>query len=65
MGHSTVDALVRLVAVRTSFQRGESVVAIFLDISHAFDALWHGGFNGKIAGELAWRAICLVSYSNF
>ena len=48
-GHSAVDALIRIEsAVRTSFRRGEILVAVFLDISQAFDSLWHGGLMMKL-----------------
>ena len=49
VGHSAIDTLVRLkTAVRTSFLRGETVVAVFLDISQAFDSLWLGGLLLKL-----------------
>ena len=46
---STDDHLFRLSqSVRESFNRGEHVVAAFLDVEKAFDNVWHNGLRYKI-----------------
>ena len=46
---STDDHLFRLSQfVMESFNRGEHVVAAFLDIEKAFDNVWHNGLRYKI-----------------
>ena len=46
---STDDHLFRLSqSVMESFNRGEHVVATFLDIEKAFDNVWHSGLRYKI-----------------
>ena len=46
---STDDHLFRLSqSVMESFNRGEHVVAAFLDIEKAFDSFWHNGLRYKI-----------------
>ena len=46
---STDDHLFRLSqSVMESFNRGEHVVAAFLDIEKAFDNVWHNGLRYKI-----------------
>lgn len=51
MGHSTEDALFRLeTSVRTGFLRDHFTVAIFLDISQAFDSVSHELLLQKVAG---------------
>ncbi len=58
-GHSTVDALFRLeTEARESLLINNSCAAIFLDITRAFDTVWHGGILQKlksmgIGGNLA------------
>jgi ribonuclease HI len=47
--HTTTDALVRLEhSVRTSIIKKEYCIAVFLDISQAFDTVWHHGLTQKI-----------------
>jgi hypothetical protein len=47
--HSTIDPLMRLeAAARTSLLRGHFCVAVFLDISLAFDTVWHHGLLQKL-----------------
>ena len=47
--NSTDDHLFRLSqSVMESFNRGEHVVAAFLDVEKAFDKVWHNGFRYKI-----------------
>ena len=61
--HSTLDALTRVESVvRESLMQDKYVVAVFLDICHAFDTVWHQGLMLKllsmgIKGNLA-RFIC-------
>jgi hypothetical protein len=56
--HSTSDALVRLEnSVKTSFIKGQFCIAVFLDITQAFDTVWHCGliqklYNLGLAGNL-------------
>ena len=46
---STDDYLFRLSqSVMQSFNRGEHVVAAFLDVEEAFDNVWHNGLRYKI-----------------
>ena len=46
---SSVDHLFRLSqSIMESFNRGEHVVATFLDIEKAFDNVWHNGLRYKI-----------------
>ena len=46
---STDDHLFRLSqSVMKSFNRGEHVVAAFLDVEKAFDNVWHNGLKYKI-----------------
>ena len=46
---STDDHLVRLFqSIMESFNRGEYVVAAFLDVEKAFDNVWHNGLRYKI-----------------
>ena len=46
---STDDNLFRLSqSVMESFNRGEHVVAAFLDVEKAFDNVWHNGLRNKI-----------------
>ena len=48
-GKSTDDHLFRLSqSIMESFNRGEHVVAAFLDIETAFDNVWHNGLRYKI-----------------
>ena len=45
----TDDHLFRLSqTIMESFNRGEHVVAAFLDVEKAFDNVWHNGFRYKI-----------------
>ena len=47
---STDDHLFRLSqSVMESFNRGEHVVAAFLDIEKAFDNVWHNGLSIKFS----------------
>ena len=44
-----MDAVARLeTEVRTRFIRGDMVMAVFLDISQAFDSVWHHGIMQKV-----------------
>ena len=46
---STDDHLFRLSqSIMESFNRGEHVVAAFLDVKKAFDNVWHNGLRYKI-----------------
>ena len=46
---STDDHLFRLPqSIMESFNRGEHVVAAFLDVEKAFDNVWHNGLRFKI-----------------
>ena len=46
---STDDHLFRLSqSIMESFNRGEHVVAAFLDVEKAFDNVWHNGLRYKI-----------------
>ena len=45
---STDDHLFRLSQSVESFNRGEHVVAAFLDVEKAFDNVWHNGLRYKI-----------------
>ena len=46
---STDDHLFRLSqSIMESFNRGENVVAVFLDVEKAFDNFWHNGLRFKI-----------------
>ena len=46
---STNNHLVRLSqSIMESFNRGEHVVAAFLDVEKAFDNVWHNGLRYKI-----------------
>ena len=46
---STDDHLFRLSqSIMESFNRGEHVVATFLDVEKAFDNVWHNGLRYKI-----------------
>ena len=46
---STNDHLFRLSqTVMESFNRGEHIIAAFLDIEKAFDNVWHNGLRYKI-----------------
>ena len=46
---STDDHLFRLSpSIMESFNRGEHVVAAFLDVQKAFDNVWHNGLRYKI-----------------
>lgn len=47
--HSTVDALVRLEnTIRTATNSNKFCIAVFLDITQAFDTVWHHGLIEKI-----------------
>jgi ribonuclease HI len=47
--HSTLDALTRLeYDARTALLEGQFCVAVFLDISQAFDSVWHHGLLLKL-----------------
>ena len=46
---STDDHLFRISqSIMESFNRGEHVVAAFLDVEKAFENVWHNGFRYKI-----------------
>ena len=46
---STNDHLFRLSqTIKESFNRGEHVIAAFLDVEKAFDNVWHNGLRYKI-----------------
>lgn len=48
-GHSTLDALTRLeTSVSESLLTGSFCLAVFLDISRAFDSVWHRGLLLKL-----------------
>ena len=48
-GHCTLDAHVRLESsIRESFISGKFCVALFIDISKAFDSVWHNGLLEKV-----------------
>ena len=48
-GHSTMDAVCHLEdTIRSNLIKGNSVVAVFLDISQAFDSVWHHGLLVKL-----------------
>jgi ribonuclease HI len=50
MGHSTLDAVMRLESeVRTRFIQGDMVMAVFLDITQAFDSVWHYGVLSRVS----------------
>ena len=64
---STDDHLFRLSqSVTESFNRGEHVVAAFLDVEKAFDNVWHNGLKYKICvldlptKMTRWLSDCLV-----
>ena len=47
--HSAIDALCRIEnSIRYSFMRGEHCIAVFLDISNAFDTVHHIGLMKKL-----------------
>ena len=49
IANSTTDHLFRLSqSIMESFNRGEYVVAAFLDVEKAFDNVWHNGLRYKI-----------------
>ena len=48
-GHSTLDGVTRLDhSARSAIQMGEYCVAVCLDISSAFDSVWHHGLLSKL-----------------
>ena len=59
---STDDHLLRLSqSIMESFNRGEHVVAAFLDIEKAFDNVWHNGLRYKISTKRTrWLSDFLV-----
>ena len=60
---STDDNLFRLSqSVMESFNRGERVVAAFLDVEKAFDNVWHNGLRYKIfMADLPTKMSSLIS----
>jgi len=49
-GHSTLDPLARLEsAIRRSLIQADCCVGVFLDISRAFDTVWHHGLLRKLS----------------
>ena len=76
-GHSTLDSVTRLEhSARNALLHREYCVAVFLDISNAFDSVWHHGLLTKLrtlglTGNLAryiqqflqWRKIQVTSAS--
>ena len=75
-GHSTMDALARLESdVRKTFIQDEYCISVFLDISQAFDTVWHHGLlqklkDMKLEGQLHtgmenWNQDHPERYSNF
>jgi ribonuclease HI len=51
MAHSTLDPLVRLESdVRSALRNKEHCLAVFLDITKAFDSVWHRGLLEKLKG---------------
>ena len=64
---STDDHLLRLShSIMESFNRGEHVMAAFLDVEKAFDNVWHNGLRFKIfqldfpTKMTRWLSDCLV-----
>ena len=48
-GHSTTDLVARLTnEIETAFQRKEKYGAIFIDLSAAYDTIWHRGLYSKL-----------------
>ena len=60
---STDDHLFRLSqSIMESFNRGENVVAAFLDVEKAFDNVWHNGLRYKIfQSDLHTKMTCWLS----
>ena len=60
---STDDHLFRLSqSIMESFNRGEHVVATFLDVEKAFDNVWHNGLRHKIFQlDLPTKMTCWLS----
>ena len=60
---STDDHLFRLCqSIMESFNRGEHVVAAFLDIEKAFDNVWHNGLKYKLSQlDLSTKMTCWLS----
>lgn len=48
--HSTIDQVHRVTqTVLTAFEKKEHCPAVFLDVSQAFDKVWHGGLHVKLS----------------
>jgi ribonuclease HI len=48
-GHSTIDQITRLQAdIQRAFSKGLSVGAVFIDLTKAFDLVWHKGLFYKL-----------------
>ena len=60
---STNDHLFRLSqSIMESFNRGEHVVEVFLDVEKAFDNVWHNGIKYKIfLQDLPTKMACWLS----
>ena len=64
-GHSTVDQLLRVVErVAHGFTRSRCTAALFLDVSQAFDRVWHGGLLHKMlqSGVPTWMCRMVASF---
>ena len=59
-GHSTIDQVHRITdTIETAFEEKKICSAVFLDVSQAFDKVWHQGLIYKLRCQLP------ISYCNF
>lgn len=60
--HGTIEQIYRLVEIHYSQERKEYCSAVFLDISQAFNRMWHDGLLYKIKVNLPISYLILNSY---
>ena len=64
-GHSTLDSLCRFEdSIRSNLIQGNTTLALFLDISQAFDSVWHPGLLSRLR-DIGLRGNLPCFISNF